>query len=41
LRLAVLPEAQKQRRLGGLKDIILDIRSDFDAPLEDFTEYME
>lgn len=41
VRLAVLPEARKQRRLGGLTDVILDIPSDFDAPLEDFAEYME
>jgi antitoxin (DNA-binding transcriptional repressor) of toxin-antitoxin stability system len=29
------------RRLGSLKGTILSIAPDFDAPLEDFKEYME
>jgi antitoxin (DNA-binding transcriptional repressor) of toxin-antitoxin stability system len=29
------------RRLGSLRGTILSMASDFDAPLEDFKEYME
>ena len=29
------------RRLGTLKGTVLSIAGDFDAPLEDFREYME
>lgn len=36
------PSAQRQRRqLGTMKGTVLDVASDFDAPLEDFREYME
>ena len=41
VRLAVLPEARKQRHLDGLKDIILDVPSDFDEAIEDLAEHME
>ena len=40
VKLVVLPEAQTQRRLGGAKDVILFMADDFDAPLEEFAEYM-
>jgi antitoxin (DNA-binding transcriptional repressor) of toxin-antitoxin stability system len=39
VRLAVVPEAQPQRRLGGASGVILYIHEDFDAPLADFQEY--
>lgn len=41
VRLAVLPEAGKQRRLGGMKGIILDGLSGLDAALEDLAQYLE
>ena len=34
------PLAEKQRRLGGAKDMIKHIFKDFDSPLEDFKDYM-
>ena len=40
VKLVVLPEARPQRRLGGARENILFIADDFDAPLEDFAEYM-
>lgn len=40
VRLTVLPESQKQRRIGGASDVVLYIAPDFDAPLEDMAEYM-
>lgn len=40
VRLTVLPEAQPQRRLGGAAGVILHMDEDFDAPLNDFAEYM-
>ena len=40
VKLVVLPEAQKQRRLGGAKDVVIEMAEDFDAPLDDFVEYM-
>lgn len=41
VKLVVVPEMRKARRLGGAKDVILHIADDFDAPLDDFAEYME
>jgi antitoxin (DNA-binding transcriptional repressor) of toxin-antitoxin stability system len=32
---------EKPRRLGSLKGSVLYMAPDFDAPLEDFREYME
>jgi antitoxin (DNA-binding transcriptional repressor) of toxin-antitoxin stability system len=32
---------QQPRRLGTMKGTVLHIAPDFDAPLEDFQEYME
>ena len=40
VRLVVVPEMRKERRIGGAQEVILDMAEDFDAPLEDFTEYM-
>lgn len=34
------PAAQKKRQFGSAKDAILYMAPDFDAPLEDFKEYM-
>ncbi|MCP5099962.1 MAG: type II toxin-antitoxin system Phd/YefM family antitoxin [Chloroflexi bacterium] len=40
VKLVVLPEARQQRRLGGAKDVVIEMAADFDAPLNDFKEYM-
>ena len=41
-RLVAASEPSRQtRRLGTMKGTILHIADDFDAPLEDFKEYME
>lgn len=40
VRLAVLPEARPQRRIGMAKGLVTYIAEDFDAPLEDFADYM-
>jgi antitoxin (DNA-binding transcriptional repressor) of toxin-antitoxin stability system len=40
VKLVVVPQAKKQRRLGMAKDVVLYIADDFDAPLEIFAEYM-
>jgi prevent-host-death family protein len=37
----VAARAPQERRLGTLKGTVLHMASDFDAPLEDFKEYME
>ena len=39
VKLVVIPELRKQRRIGGAKGVIKYIAEDFDAPLEDFQEY--
>jgi antitoxin (DNA-binding transcriptional repressor) of toxin-antitoxin stability system len=41
VRLEVLPDARKDRKIGSAKGLILFMADDFDAPLEDFAEYME
>ena len=41
VRLEVLPEARKTRRIGGAKNLIIKMNDDFDEPLDDFKEYME
>ena len=41
VRLEVLPEARSNRKIGNAKGLILDMKNDFDEPLEDFKEYME
>jgi antitoxin (DNA-binding transcriptional repressor) of toxin-antitoxin stability system len=35
------PQPTTKRRLGTMKGSVLHLASDFDAPLEDFREYME
>jgi antitoxin (DNA-binding transcriptional repressor) of toxin-antitoxin stability system len=37
----IVPERPKERRLGTLKGTVLYVAPDFDAPLEEFREYME
>ena len=41
VKLTVIPELRKQRRIGGAKGIIEFMAEDFDAPLDDFQDYME
>lgn len=41
VKLTVLPEVRPQRRIGGAKGMITFMADDFDAPLEDFQDYME
>jgi antitoxin (DNA-binding transcriptional repressor) of toxin-antitoxin stability system len=40
VKLTVLPEARRQRRLGGAPDLVKYIADDFDEPLDVFAEYM-
>ena len=40
-RLVAAPSSQLTRRLGTLKGTVRYMAPDFDAPLEDFKEYME
>jgi antitoxin (DNA-binding transcriptional repressor) of toxin-antitoxin stability system len=40
VKLTVLPEVRKQRRLGGAPDLVKYIADDFDEPLDIFAEYM-
>jgi hypothetical protein len=37
----LVAEAKRERKLGTLKGSVLYMAPDFDAPLEDFKEYME
>ena len=39
VKLVVVPEMRKTRRLGGARDVIIAIADDFDEPLDDFAEY--
>lgn len=41
VKLVVVPELRKQRRIGGAPDVIKCMAEDFDAPLADLEEYME
>lgn len=41
VRLEVLPEARRRRRIGGLKDLIIRMDDRFNDPLDDFAEYMK
>ena len=38
---AEVPQVKPPRRLGTLKGTVLYMAPDFDAPLDDFKEYME
>jgi antitoxin (DNA-binding transcriptional repressor) of toxin-antitoxin stability system len=40
VKLVVVPELRQQRRIGGAEGVVLFIADDFDAPLQDFQEYM-
>ena len=40
VRLQVLPEALAQRQIGGARGLVVSMSDDFDAPLDDFAEYM-
>jgi antitoxin (DNA-binding transcriptional repressor) of toxin-antitoxin stability system len=40
VKLVVLPELRKQRRIGGAKDVVKFMADDFDAPLDEFEDYM-
>jgi len=35
-----VPELRQQRRIGGAEGVVLFMADDFNAPLEDFAEYM-
>ncbi len=39
VRLEVLPEARRRRRLGALKGLVKYMADDFDEPLDDFKDY--
>ena len=39
VKLVVVPEMRRQRRLGDATDVIKYIADDFDAPLDDFVDY--
>jgi len=39
VRLEVLPESRRKRKLGTLKGLVKSMADDFDAPLEDFDGY--
>ena len=41
VRLVAIKEVREQRRVGGLKNLIHHISDDFDAPLDEFNEYMK
>ena len=40
VRLEVLPRVKPERRIGGAKGLVLEMAEDFNAPLDDFAEYM-
>lgn len=40
IKLTVLPEFRKERRVGGAANVILHMSDDFNAPIEEFAEYM-
>jgi antitoxin (DNA-binding transcriptional repressor) of toxin-antitoxin stability system len=41
VRLDVLPEARLQRHIGGQPDLVMSMDEDFNAPLKDFSDYMQ
>ena len=41
VRLDVLPEARLQRHIGGQPDLVMSMDEDFNAPLNDFSDYMQ
>jgi len=40
VKLVVVPEMRKARKIGGAQDVIIHMAEDFDAPLDDFAEYV-
>ena len=40
-RIEILEVEEKVRRIGGAKGLITHIDEDFDAPLDDFVDYVE
>jgi prevent-host-death family protein len=40
VKLISLPDKKLKRRLGGAKGLVKHMAEDFDAPLEDFKDYM-
>ena len=40
VRLDVLPEARLERHIGGQPDLVMRMDEDFNAPLNDFSDYM-
>ena len=40
IRLQVIPKGVQKRKLGWAKKSLLSIAEDFDAPLDDFKDYM-
>ena len=41
IRLEVLPEARRKRRIGGVKNLIIQMQEDFNDPLDDFADYLK
>ena len=41
VRLDVMPEMRRHRRIGNAKGLILSMSDDFDEPLDDFRDYMK
>ena len=40
IRLTVLPEVKRQRKIGGAKGLIVRMEDDFNSPLDDFKDYV-
>lgn len=40
VRLEVMPGARRERKIGNAKGMVLSMPDDFDAPLDDFEQYM-
>jgi len=41
VKLVMIPELRAQRRIGGAEGVVTFLTDDFDAPLDDFKEFME
>ena len=41
VKISPLPDVKIKRKIGTRKDLIIKMDDDFNAPLKDFTEYME
>jgi len=40
IRLEVLPEARRKRKIGNAKGLLISMSEDFNEPLDDFKNYM-